>query len=340
MVIAEDCRHAHSDASEGEASASPRCDAGGAVVVARYHPGERTKHTAAIHRERRQHVENAENGVHQGEPNEHVVDRPVVLGAEREPDAEEPEAQCETGERTGGGHEQLVQRLRCFAGNLRDSAEDEQRDAPDRDLVGARYEAVGKLVDDYRGEKEDHAGSGHRVVSPATGFFERIGVELSREQPRRQAEENEPARADKDRDSSQRPNAERSQVHAIYLTSGPVKGALRNALAWILAGRRPRRRFVILDDGLPAKIKVEQSDEDRYQECRVPALDEAPHPSNCHEQQCDDVNEERTPTETEWHHSWLLVGPSYSASSAASKPSNREKRVRVAASRWSLVLSR
>ncbi len=104
------------------------------------------KHAAAIHGESGRHVEGREHEVHEEQPPDHC--RHWLLGLEtgQPPGNEEDAGEREAGERSDDGHDELMEGAAGFAADLRDAAEDEERDVLDRDALLQRHDAMGQLM--------------------------------------------------------------------------------------------------------------------------------------------------------------------------------------------------
>ena len=135
---------------------NPRCSG----VVARHGPDDGAEHPAAIEREPRDQVEDAQRHVHHEEPAHHHRDvnaEPLDQVAR----AQEQQSQQHAAHRPRERDEQLYARPRRLPRDVRGPAEHEQRDGPDPDPVPHRHQAVRQLVSDDRHEEHGAGGQGH-----------------------------------------------------------------------------------------------------------------------------------------------------------------------------------
>src|SRR6185437_8828698 len=236
-----DAEHANETAGHHapcDQAAAPGGDAGSPVVVPREQPDQRAKDPAAVHRECGQKVEDTEHNVDAAEKEEHVVDWTAILGTESEPGTEKCRAEDDAGERPRERHEQFVERLRGLARYLRDAAKDEERDALDGDAIALGDDAMGQFVQDDADKKEDDADGRHDEVRTRAGRGKGIGIDLRGEEPRDDAEQQEPAGVHQDGDAKQ---GAQTNVPHNALTS--IQPARKGRVCGVSSGAAPESNF-------------------------------------------------------------------------------------------------
>jgi hypothetical protein len=201
-----DRQHAGGGQQHGEGPAGRGGLVGGAHAVAVDPPQQRTGHTPAVQRERRQQVEDEDRRV-----DEHLVlerrVQPAAAGRQQ-PRAREHGEQDGGHRRAGQGEQQLVGRARRLSAQARDAAQQPQVDLLDVDAVTARDERVADLVQQDPGEQQQRAERAQRIGPRGRDGRDVVGEPGVPQRPGQERGHDHPQRLDADGDAGDAPEAD------------------------------------------------------------------------------------------------------------------------------------
>jgi hypothetical protein len=176
--------------------------------AARHSPHDRAEDPSAVEREARDQVEDADHDVHRAEPDERGRDRTKIGEHDlrrfdvddaqidrdrRHYDHQDAEADARNG--SDDRHEELGAGRRGLFLDVRDTAEQVQRDVTYRDAVEAGDRCVRELMEQHRREEHERGGDGDGDARPERPVGMPAG-EKRRQAPRHEDEDEQPARID------------------------------------------------------------------------------------------------------------------------------------------------
>ncbi len=206
--------------------------------VARHRPDDRAEDPSPVEGEARNEVEERQRAVDERE----VLEQPEQRSAATDEGLQQLEQrrEREADDGTGQRHEELGQRARGIGGNLRDAAEDEQRDAAHRDPEAHGDDRVAQLVQQHADEQHHGRQRPHRPVEGRRPPGELRRIVAGRHHPGDEGEDQEPGVIEADRDTEY---AAEGDLLAAHLYSGLRPDPRLTSLARVTARSVPFAPF-------------------------------------------------------------------------------------------------